>query len=224
MIRLVKVSKCYKRHHALRNISFELNTGEMAFLTGHSGAGKSTLLKLLLMMEQPTAGQIFIHGRLCHRLPARHVSLLRRDIGMIFQDPKLIPYRTIFENVALPLFISGYRMIEIKRRVRAALEKVNLENKESALPEELSLGERQRVGIARAVIHRPAILLADEPTGNLDPELSRDIMSLFTAFNAIGVTVLVATHDLPLIATMNQRIIQLNAGQLQFEEQSSAIT
>lgn len=214
MLRLVKVSKSYPRHHALRNISFELESGEMAFLTGHSGAGKSTLLKLLLMMEQPNAGQIFINNRLCHRLSCKHVSLLRRDIGMIFQDPKLIPHRTIFENIALPLFISGYRMSEIKRRVRAVLEKVNLENKEHVLPNELSLGEQQRIGIARAVVHRPSILLADEPTGNLDPELSRDIMSLFAAFNAIGVTVLIATHDLSLIATMNQRIIQLQQGQL----------
>ena len=223
MIRLVKVSKSYPRHHALRNISFELQKGEMAFLTGHSGAGKSTLLKLLLMTEQPSAGQIFIHNRLCHRLNPRHIATLRRDIGMIFQDPQLIPHRTIFENIALPLFISGYRMAEIKRRVRAVLEKVNLENKEHVFPEELSLGEQQRVGIARAVIHRPSILLADEPTGNLDPELSRDIMSLFAAFNAIGVTVLVATHDLSLIATMNQRIITLQQGQLFTKEQAHEI-
>lgn len=214
MLRLENISKRYLRHTALSNVSFQIPQGGMAFLTGHSGAGKSTLLKLLLMIERPTAGQLYVNNQNCSRLSQRHISRLRRSIGMIFQDPKLITHRTVFENVALPLFISGYRMQDIKRRVRAALEKVNLDKKEHLLPNELSLGEQQRVGIARAVVHRPAILLADEPTGNLDPDLSREIMTLFEAFNAIGVTVFIATHDLSLIATMSQPILTLNEGQL----------
>ena len=212
MLCLDKISKSYPRHHALKNINFNLDQGEMAFLTGHSGAGKSTLLKLLLLMERPSAGQLFINQLHCHRLTQRQISGIRRNIGMIFQDPRLIENRTVFENIALPLFISGYRMIEIKRRVRAALEKVNLHNKEPLLPCELSLGEQQRVGIARAVVNKPAILLADEPTGNLDPQLSTEIMQLFAEFNQVGVTVLVVSHDLGLISCMDKRVVQLCNG------------
>jgi cell division transport system ATP-binding protein len=214
MLRLERISKRYKNHTALCNINFELATGDMAFLTGHSGAGKSTLLKLLLMIEKPTAGMMYINNKNCSKLSARNISTMRQDIGMIFQDPKLIPNRNIFENIALPLLISGYRMHEIKRRVRAVLEKVSLENKSQYLPHELSLGEQQRVGIARAIVHRPSLLLADEPTGNLDPSLSLEIMSLFAAFNAIGVTALIATHDLSLIKTMHKPVITLQQGAL----------
>jgi len=214
MLRLERISKRYKNHTALCNINLELATGDMAFLTGHSGAGKSTLLKLLLMIEKPTAGMLYINNKNCSRLSARNISAMRQDIGMIFQDPKLIPNRNIFENIALPLLISGYRMHEIKRRVRAVLEKVSLENKSQYLPNELSLGEQQRVGIARAIVHKPSLLLADEPTGNLDPDLSMEIMSLFEAFNAVGVTALIATHDLGLIKTMNKPVITLQQGAL----------
>jgi cell division transport system ATP-binding protein len=214
MIRFVNVSKTYDNYHALNRVTFSLGKGEMAFLTGHSGAGKSTLLKLIMMIDKKNGGQIFVNDRNIDQYSKRKVPDLRRQIGMIFQNPQLLVNRTIYENVALPLFINRYRDAEIKRRVRAALDKVGLLKKEKNLPHALSTGEQQRIGIARAIVNKPSLVLADEPTGNLDPELSMEIMRLFEAFNNVGVSVLVATHDLSLIAPLNHRIITLRAGEL----------
>ncbi len=214
MIRFDNVSKNYDGHQALNNVNLELEEGEMAFLTGHSGAGKTSLLKLIMMIERPTRGHVWIGEENLSRLSTRHIPWLRQQIGMIFQNPNLLPSRTIFDNVALPLIIARLRPKEIERRVHAALDKVGLLDKAPFHPIALSAGEQQRVGIARAIVTKPAIVLADEPTGNLDPELSMEIMRLFEAFNAVGVTVLIATHDLPLIASMNHRIITLKNGQL----------
>lgn len=214
MITFSNVSKNYDGHHALSNVSFELHKGEMAFLTGHSGAGKSTLLKLITRIDDPSSGQITVGDRNLQRISKREIPYLRRHISMIYQNPRLIDQRTIFENVALPLFIAGFRRQEIKSRVRAALDKVGLLNKEKLFPQALSCGEQQRVGIARAIVNKPSILLADEPTGNLDPDLSNEIIRLFEAFNAVGVTVLVATHNLALIAPLNYRIMTLQNGHL----------
>ncbi len=214
MIRFVNVIKEYGNDRALNQINLELKRGDMAFLTGHSGAGKTTLLKLISKIETPTRGQLFVDEFAIHDLKRRHIPRLRKDLGIIFQDPQLLPERNVFENVALPLVISGMRHPEIRRRVRAALDKVGLLEKEKRLPSGLSAGEKQRVGIARAVVNKPNVLLADEPTGNLDPNLSIEIMKLFEAFNAVGTTVLIATHDLPLIARLNHRIITLKHGQL----------
>lgn len=215
MIKFNNVSKSYPNgHQALSQISLQLQPGEMAFLTGHSGAGKSTLLKLIAMIEPITSGQILVNNINLGRLPKRQIPHLRRDMGMIFQNPQLIPNRTIFENIAMPLIISGYRNQEIKRRVRAILEKVGLSNRENVFPIDLSSGEQQRVSIARAVINRPTILLADEPTGNLDPDLSYEIMRLFEAFNKVGTTLLIATHNVSLISPMNHRILRLEHGKL----------
>ncbi|MEZ5490029.1 MAG: cell division ATP-binding protein FtsE [Gammaproteobacteria bacterium] len=215
MIRLDDVSKRYEGgNEALSHISFELQKGEMAFLTGRSGAGKSTLLKLITRIEQPSQGQVFVAGRNLNRLSRWQIPYHRRQIGMVFQDHQLLFDRTVFENVALPLKVSGYSRYQIERRVRAALGKVGLSGKEKSLPEALSGGEQQRVGIARAVVNRPAILLADEPTGNLDPLLSRELFALFEAFNQVGVCVLIASHDLDLIASRGRRIITLEQGKL----------
>ena len=215
MIRFVNVSKHYSNgHHALNNINFQMESGEMVFLTGHSGAGKSTLLKLIMLMESLTRGQIYVNNRNLASLSKRQIPHLRRRIGMIFQNPQLLSYHTVFNNVATPLIISGYQHKEIKRRTHAALDKVGLLKKEKLFPLALSAGEQQRVGIARAIVNKPSIVLADEPTGNLDPELSHEIMDLFEAFNDVGVTVLVATHDLPLIAPLNHRIINLKEGSI----------
>ncbi len=214
MIRFSKVSKNYAEHSALNNVSFHLKAGEMAFLTGHSGAGKSTLLKLIMLIERSTQGQIFVNQQNLQSLPQRHIPKLRRNVSMIFQNPHLLPHRSIFENVALPLSVTGFRYPEMKRRVSAALDKVGLLHKEKALPVELSTGEQQRIGIARAIVNKPMVVLADEPTGNLDPALSTEIIRIFEAFSAVGVTVLVATHDLALIAPLNHRIITLKEGQL----------
>lgn len=215
MIHFANVSKHYQNNQsALKDISFHLDAGEMAFLTGHSGAGKTTLLKLIMMIERFNQGQIFINHRNLARIKERQIPYLRRQISMIFQNPQLLYHRTVFQNVSIPLVIAGLRHQEIKRRVRAALDKVGLLKKENALPMSLSSGEQQRIGIARAIVNKPMIVLADEPTGNLDPELSFDIMRLFEAFNAVGVTILVATHDLSLIAPLNHRIMTLKAGRL----------
>lgn len=215
MIQFVNVSKNYSSgHHALSNINFHIDAGEMVFLTGHSGAGKSTLLKLIMMIESITRGQIYVDKRNLSNLVARQIPFLRRRIGMIFQDPQLLSYHTVFDNVATPLIIAGYRYREVKRRTYAALDKVGLLKKEKLFPSALSSGEQQRIGIARAIVNKPTIVLADEPTGNLDPELSFEIMRLFEAFNDVGVTILVATHDLSLIAPLNHRIIHLKEGHL----------
>ena len=197
---------------ALKNVSFEMAAGEMAFLTGHSGAGKSTLLKMLMLMERPTSGNLLINGKNLNRLPNSQIPIYRRQVGVVFQNHQLLLDRTVFDNVALPLQVSGYPANEIGRRVRAALDGVGLLDKEQQKPVALSGGEQQRVGIARAVVHKPRILLADEPTGNLDPELSSEIMALFRRFQNVGVTVLIATHDVNLIDRMQLRIMRLEGG------------
>ncbi|MCL4316240.1 MAG: cell division ATP-binding protein FtsE [Gammaproteobacteria bacterium] len=199
---------------ALNGLSFEIAQGEMAFLTGHSGAGKSTVLKLIALIERASSGQVIVNGLNLAALRERRIPHLRRSIGMVFQNHRLLYDRTVFDNVALPLIISGHGHGEIGRRVRAALDKVGLLNKERAYPITLSGGEQQRVGIARAVVHKPPILLADEPTGNLDPDLSREVMELFRRFNQFGVTVLIASHDLDLITRLPYRILSLKAGRL----------
>jgi cell division transport system ATP-binding protein len=215
MIRFANVCKRYpQRGDALQGVSFHLPAGAMAFLTGHSGAGKSTLLKLIALLERPTRGQLFVDGENLSRAPKRRIPMVRRKVGMIFQNHHLLFDRTVFDNVALPLVIAGYRHQEIGRRVRAALDKVGLLGNEKSLPITLSGGEQQRVGIARAVVNKPLMLLADEPTGNLDPDLSRDIMHLFEQFNQVGVTVLIASHDLELISRMPYPRLQLENGRL----------
>ena len=218
MIRFDNLSKRYTGGlEALRNVSFEMDSGEMAFLTGHSGAGKSTLLKLLMLIERPTAGNLLINGKNLSRLSKSRIPFYRRQLGVVFQNHQLLFDRSVFENVALPLQVSGYTPGEIGRRVRAALDGVGLLDREKSSPIELSGGEQQRVGIARAVVHKPKILLADEPTGNLDPQLSAEIMALFKRFQDVGVTVLIATHDIDLINKMNLRIMRLNQGELELD-------
>ena len=215
MITFEHVSKRYPgTAHALQDIDFHLDAGEMVFLTGHSGAGKSTLLKLILMLEQATRGQVLVNGRNLSKTSRRMAPQVRRNIGMIFQDHKLLSDKTVFDNVSLPLMIAGMRYADIKKRVRAALDKVGLLNKEKSWPLGLSGGEQQRVGIARAIVGMPPILLADEPTGNLDPQLSTELFSLFRQINEQGVTVLIASHDLSLIRAMSQRVLVLSGGSL----------
>lgn len=215
MIRFANVSKRYAGgYEALSDVSLYLAPGEMAFLTGHSGAGKSTLLKLIALIERPTNGQVIINGQNLAKVGRRRIPYVRRDIGIIFQDHRLLFDRTVFDNVALPLIIAGHGHQEIGRRVRAALDKVGLLGKEKMYPITLSGGEQQRVGIARAVVNKPPLLLADEPTGNLDPDLSREIMGLFEGFNRVGVSVLIASHDLELIRRLGHRVLRLERGRL----------
>ncbi len=198
----------------LRNVSFHLEKGEIAFLTGHSGAGKSTLFKLIAMMERGNRGQITFSDYNLSRVKSNQVPFIRRKMGLIFQDYKLLNDRTVFDNVALPLIIGGYGYSEISKRVRAALDKVGLLGKEKKYPLTLSGGEQQRVGIARAIVNKPLMILADEPTGNLDPELSAEFMHLYEQFKQIGVTVLIASHDISLISQLNHRVLKLDHGQL----------
>ena len=216
---MIKFEQVYKRYpgsrEALANINFHLPKGEMAFLTGHSGAGKSTLLKLIALIERATAGNITIADTNLNQLSQYAIPYLRRNIGIIFQDYQLLHDRTVFDNVALPLIINGSSSLEINKRVHAALDKVGLLHYEKQFPVNLSGGEQQRVSIARAVVNKPALLLADEPTGNLDPDLSRDIMNLFSQFNQVGVTILIASHDISLINEMNKPIIHLEHGHLE---------
>jgi len=215
MINFEQVTKRYEDgYEALSELSFHVSQGEMAFLTGHSGAGKSTLLKLIMLMERSTRGKVVVSGRDLGDIKRRKIPYYRRNIGLVFQDHQLLFDRSVYDNVALPLIISGAQPREIGRRVRAALDKVGLLSKEKLLPLALSGGEQQRVGIARAVVNKPALLLADEPTGNLDPELSTEIMRLFEQFNQVGVTVMIASHDLSLIARMKHRILTLQQGRL----------
>jgi cell division transport system ATP-binding protein len=215
MITFEHVSKRYPGSaNALLDINFHLEAGEMVFLTGHSGAGKSTLLRLILMLEQATRGQVMVDGRNLGKTPWRLAPQVRRNIGMIFQDHKLLSDKTVFDNVSLPLMIAGMRYAEIKKRVRAALDKVGLLSKEKSWPLTLSGGEQQRVGIARAIVGMPPILLADEPTGNLDPQLSVELFGLFRQINEQGVTVMIASHDLSLIRAMSQRVMVLSGGKL----------
>jgi len=218
VIQLNQISKRYPGgNDALSGISFELKEGEMAFLTGHSGAGKSTLLKLIALLERPSTGTIVVQGKNLSRVFKYQIPSHRRQIGLIFQNPYLLFDRTVYENVALPLIIQGFRPSEISRRVHAALDKVGLLSKVNAYPEALSCGEQQRVGIARAIVTKPPIILADEPTGNLDPELSQEIMHLFVEFNQVGSTVLIATHDIGLISNMLYRRLSLKKGFLEMD-------
>jgi cell division transport system ATP-binding protein len=215
MIRFLNVSKRYPGgQDALRGIDFELAGSDMALLIGHSGAGKSTLLKLIRVIERPSHGQILIGDRNLRTLKRRDIASIRRQIGIIFQDHKLLNDRTVFDNVALSLIVAGVSYRESNKRVRAALDKVGLLKKEGMMPVQLSGGEQQRVGIARAVVNRPAILLADEPTGNLDAALSDEIMDLFVEFNRIGTSVLIATHDLRQIERLNKPVLKLDQGKL----------
>jgi cell division transport system ATP-binding protein len=215
---MISFSRVYKRYpggfEALRNVSLSIADGEMAFITGHSGAGKSTLLKLMAAIERPTTGSVIVNGQNVGQLSARAVPFLRRNFGLIFQDHKLLFDRNVFENVVLPLNIVGYDPREAARRVRAALDKVGLLAKERAYPVTLSGGEQQRLAIARAIVHRPAMLLADEPTGNLDTAYADELGKLFRSFNQVGVTVVIATHDEHLAARLNPRVVSLKNGEL----------
>ena len=215
MIEFDRVSKRYDSgRDALRELSLFVEPEELVFLTGHSGAGKSTLLKLIMIMERQTRGRVIVNGKDLQSIKGGGIAKHRQDIGVVFQDHQLLYDRSVYDNVALPLLISGFEHRDIGRRVRAALDKVGLLDKEKSNPEALSGGEQQRVGIARAVASRPKILLADEPTGNLDPALSAEIMALFRAFSRAGVTVLIANHDLALISRMQHRILALKDGAL----------
>ena len=209
------------RYEALADLNFTIDAGEMVFLTGHSGAGKSSVLKLLTCLERPSRGRIIVGGRDLATMRAARIPFYRRQIGVVFQDHQLLFDRSVFDNVAMPLMIQGMHPRDAGRRVRAALDKVGLLHRERALPVELSGGEQQRVGIARAVVNKPALLLADEPTGNLDPQLSSDIMRLFEDFNRIGTTVLLASHDLALIARLRHRIMKLRDGRLISDREAS---
>lgn len=213
---MISFSKIWKRYpgglEALRNITFTIEAGEMVFITGHSGAGKSTLLKLTAAIERPSGGSIIVNGQNVGALRPGAIPYLRRNFGLMFQDHKLLFDRNAFENVMLPLHVNGFERREAARRVRAALDKVGLLAKEKAYPITLSGGEQQRLAIARAIVHRPAILLADEPTGNLDAGYAADIGELFRSFNQVGVTVVIATHDEALAARLQPRVVALKAG------------
>jgi cell division transport system ATP-binding protein len=216
MIQLQRVSKRFPGGtEALRAVDLRVDRGALAFVTGPSGAGKSTLLRLVARLERPTEGRVLVDGQDLDRLGSGAVARFRQGIGMVFQDHRLLGDRRVQDNVALPLEIIGYRPAEIRRRVRAALDKVGLLPRERAWPQTLSAGEQQRVGIARAIVHRPALLLADEPTGNLDPALSREIMALFLEFNRIGMTALIASHNLSLIRALGQPVLHLEQGRIE---------
>ena len=215
MIKFERVSKTYPGgRRALADVSFHIEPGSMVFLTGHSGAGKSTLLRLVMMLDRASRGQVIVNGRNLSNSPDRLATTVRRSTGMIFQDHKLLKDKTVSDNVALPLMIAGLKYSDIRKRVRAALDKVGLLDKENAWPLTLSGGEQQRVGIARAIVSMPPLLLADEPTGNLDPNLSRELFSLFSQISKQGATVLIASHDLELIRQTRKRVLVLSNGRL----------
>jgi cell division transport system ATP-binding protein len=215
---MISFERVYKRYpngrEALTDVSFSLASGEMAFLTGHSGAGKSTILRLVALIDRPTRGQVTVNNANTNTVRRRRVPAFRRDVGVVFQDHKLLNDRPVLDNVGLPLVIAGMTRREIDKRVRAALDQVGLLGKEQLLPQELSTGEQQRVGIARAVVSKPPVLIADEPTGNLDPDLAREVMRLFRRFNEVGVTILIATHDFHLVDEFRVRRIVLEGGRL----------
>ena len=220
MIHLENVTKRFPGgQEALSGLDLSVDKGEMLFITGHSGAGKSTLLRLIALIERPTGGQVIVDGQNLKGIRRRKIPMYRRQIGRVFQDHKLLYDRTVADNVALPLIIAGASHREAGRRVRASLEQVGLLHKEKRNPETLSAGEQQRVGIARAIASRPKLLIADEPTGNLDPALSLEVMRVFRRFNEFGVTVLIASHDIDLIDRLGCRRIELEDGRLRQEEQ-----
>jgi cell division transport system ATP-binding protein len=215
MISLSQVCKRYPSgHEALRNTTLTIAAGELVFLTGHSGAGKTTLLKLIAGIERPTSGTVVVNGQNIGTLKPAALPYLRRNFGLVFQDHKLLFDRNVFENAALPLKITGFNRKDTAKRVRAALDKVGLLKREKSLPITLSGGEQQRLCIARAIVHRPSILLADEPTGNLDEAYAREIIALFQAFNQVGVTAVIATHALSLIEQAKPRVVTLERGEL----------
>ena len=215
MISVSHVSKHYAGgYQALQDVTFVVESGEMVFITGHSGAGKSTLLKLIAAIEMPTSGSVIINGQNVSAMKSGAIPFLRRNFGLMFQDHKLLFDRSVYENVALPLTITGFPRREIAKRVRAALDKVGLLGREKSRPITLSGGEQQRLCIARAIVNRPAILLADEPTGNLDTAYAEEIIGMFESFNQVGVTVVIATHDEGMIERLGPRILQLDHGRL----------
>jgi len=215
MIRFDGVHKRYPNgREALCGVSFAVDSGEMCFLTGHSGAGKSSILKLIALIERPTRGQVFVNNQNLSAIKRRGIPQFRRGVGVVFQDHKLLHDRPVSDNVALPLIVAGVGRSEIDKRVRAALDQVGLLGKEKSRPLELSTGEQQRVGIARAVVAKPSLLIADEPTGNLDPELALETMRLFKRFNDVGVTVVIASHDVHLIDEVGARRIVIDAGRV----------
>jgi cell division transport system ATP-binding protein len=219
MIRFDQVFKRYPNgREALAGVSFNIESGALTFLTGHSGAGKSSILKLIALIERPTRGQVIVNSQNTSGVKPRGIPHFRRQIGVVFQDHKLLHDRPVADNVALPLVIAGVPKREIDKRVRAALDQVGLLGREKSLPLELSTGEQQRVGIARAVVAKPMLLIADEPTGNLDPELALEVMKLFKRFSEVGVTVIVASHDVHLIDQVGARRIVLSAGRVVGEE------
>jgi cell division transport system ATP-binding protein len=213
MIRFEHVGKRYPNgRDALVDLSFEIDAAEMVFLTGRSGAGKSTVLKLVGLLERPSRGQVWVNGQSTSKLPARRIPHFRRGIGVVFQDHRLLQERPVFDNVALPLMVADVSLRDVDRRVRAALDQVGLLGRERALPLELSVGEQQRVGIARAIVSKPPLLIADEPTGNLDATLAGEVMGLFRRFQEVGVTVLIATHDVARVRESGCRELQLREG------------
>jgi cell division transport system ATP-binding protein len=218
MIQFEQVTKRFPGgQEAISDLTLTVDKGEMIFVTGHSGAGKSTLLRLIALIDRPTSGQVIVDGQNTQRVRRRKIPGYRRQIGMVFQDHKLLYDRPVFDNVALPLIIAGVGHRDAGRRVRAALDQVGLLHKEKQSPETLSAGEQQRVGIARAIVTRPKLLIADEPTGNLDPDLSLEVMRIFRRFNEVGVTLLIASHDISLIDKLGCRRIALEQGRLQVE-------
>ncbi len=223
MIRIEDVTKRYPGgQEALSGLNLTVDKGEMLFITGHSGAGKSTLLRLIALIERPSSGQVIVDGQNTRRVKRRKIPAYRRQIGMVFQDHKLLYDRPVADNVALPLVIAGVNHRDAGRRVRAALDQVGLLHKERRTPETLSAGEQQRVGIARAIVTRPKLLIADEPTGNLDPDLSLEVMRIFRRFNEVGVTLLIASHDISLIDRMGCRRIALDEGRLVPDEEEES--